>query len=237
MTTRVYEIAKEFSIESKRVLTTLKEMGEFVRSASSVVPDPVLRGLRERLASLPPARPARPRTSGREKDGARQKLELEGPPRRPVASQWRSVPDLRLEAAVRPRNTRFDWYKGEEPKALTKFLLDHYVVRFRDEDDLRHLKPGKYFVREINHARKLAGHWGAAIFDHGWTYEQILTWVPSGLEVEDAAALDRHGVTFSELDWHWDDPGQDSLRQRLFFGRMTVDQVILEAIARRVRAS
>jgi hypothetical protein len=237
LTTHVYELAKEFGMESKCVLTTLKEMGEFVRSASSVVPDPVLRRLRERLASLPRAQPAHTRTSDDERDAAPQESEMESPTRRAVASEWRSVPDLRFDAPNRPRNTRFDWYKGEEPKALTKFLLDHYVVRFRDEDDLRHLKPGKYFVREINHARKLADHWGGAIFDHGWTYEQILTWVPSGLEVKDAAALDRHGVALSELDWHWEDPGRDSLRQRLFFGRMTVDQVILEAIARRVRAS
>ena len=71
---------------------------------------------------------------------------------------------------------------------------------------------------EVNHAAKLADHWGAAVFDLDWTYEQILAWVPSGLEVEDAAALDRHGVALSELDWHWDDPGRDSLRQRLMFG-------------------
>ena len=31
---RVYELAKEFGVESKVVMTKLEEMGEFVRSAS-----------------------------------------------------------------------------------------------------------------------------------------------------------------------------------------------------------
>ena len=35
--TRVHELAKEFGVESKFVLEKLKEMGEFVKSASSTV--------------------------------------------------------------------------------------------------------------------------------------------------------------------------------------------------------
>ena len=34
---RVYELAKEFGVESKAVMDQLKEMGEFVRSASSTM--------------------------------------------------------------------------------------------------------------------------------------------------------------------------------------------------------
>ena len=37
--TRVHELAKEFGVESKFVLEKLKEMGEFVKSASSTVDD------------------------------------------------------------------------------------------------------------------------------------------------------------------------------------------------------
>lgn len=44
---RVYELAKEFGVESKAVLAKLSALGEFVRSASSVVPAPVERRLRE----------------------------------------------------------------------------------------------------------------------------------------------------------------------------------------------
>ncbi|QWC85375.1 translation initiation factor IF-2 [Nocardioidaceae bacterium] len=39
--TRVHELAKEFGVESKFVLEKLKEMGEFVKSASSTVEPPV----------------------------------------------------------------------------------------------------------------------------------------------------------------------------------------------------
>ena len=52
--TRVYELAKELGVESKIVLSMLKDMGEFVRSASSTVEAPVERRLKERLASEPP---------------------------------------------------------------------------------------------------------------------------------------------------------------------------------------
>ncbi|WP_345712431.1 translation initiation factor IF-2 N-terminal domain-containing protein, partial [Kineococcus glutinatus] len=46
---RVYELAKEFGVESKVVLTTLQEMGEFVRSASSTIEPPVVRRLKDKF--------------------------------------------------------------------------------------------------------------------------------------------------------------------------------------------
>ncbi|WP_420175630.1 translation initiation factor IF-2 [Luteococcus sp. OSA5] len=46
---RVYELAKELGLESKDVLKTLKDMGEFVRSASSTIEAPVVRRLRDTL--------------------------------------------------------------------------------------------------------------------------------------------------------------------------------------------
>ncbi|MCW2942651.1 MAG: translation initiation factor, partial [Actinomycetia bacterium] len=42
---RVYELAKEFGVESKVVMAKLQEMGEFVRSASSTIEAPVVRRL------------------------------------------------------------------------------------------------------------------------------------------------------------------------------------------------
>ncbi|MGA9749664.1 MAG: translation initiation factor IF-2 N-terminal domain-containing protein, partial [Nocardioides sp.] len=39
--TRVHELAKELGVESKVVLEKLKEMGEFVKSASSTIELPV----------------------------------------------------------------------------------------------------------------------------------------------------------------------------------------------------
>ena len=40
---RVHELAKELGVESKVVLAKLKEMGEFVKSASSTVEPPVVK--------------------------------------------------------------------------------------------------------------------------------------------------------------------------------------------------
>ncbi len=60
---RVYELAKELGLESKELLQTLNNMGEFVRSASSTIEAPVVRRLKEKAAatgSAPvPAAPAR----------------------------------------------------------------------------------------------------------------------------------------------------------------------------------
>jgi len=47
---RVYELAKEFGVESKVVMAKLQEMGEFVRSASSTIEAPVVRKLQEAFA-------------------------------------------------------------------------------------------------------------------------------------------------------------------------------------------
>jgi translation initiation factor IF-2 len=44
---RVYELAKELGVESKTLLSHLKEQGEFVRSASSTIEPPVVRKVRE----------------------------------------------------------------------------------------------------------------------------------------------------------------------------------------------
>ncbi len=60
---RVYELAKEFGVSSKQVLAKLKEMGEFVKSASSTVEPPVVRRLHQEFGSAAPkktaAKPAR----------------------------------------------------------------------------------------------------------------------------------------------------------------------------------
>src|SRR5579863_4164754 len=48
---RVYELAKEFGVESKAVMAKLEDMGEFVRSASSTIEAPVVRRLKEAFAA------------------------------------------------------------------------------------------------------------------------------------------------------------------------------------------
>src|SRR5450759_2773056 len=68
----VWELAKELGLESKDLLTTLNDMGEFVRSASSTLEAPVVRKVREKsvtagapapqatAAPAPVAAPSRP---------------------------------------------------------------------------------------------------------------------------------------------------------------------------------
>ncbi|WP_433391501.1 translation initiation factor IF-2 [Micromonospora sp. KLBMP9576] len=61
---RVHELAKELGVESKTVLAKLKEMGEFVKSASSTVEAPVARRLRTAfVASAGSPSPAAPPTA------------------------------------------------------------------------------------------------------------------------------------------------------------------------------
>ena len=48
---RVYELAKELGVDSKTVLAEAKDLGEFVRSASSTLEAPVVRRLREKLTT------------------------------------------------------------------------------------------------------------------------------------------------------------------------------------------
>ena len=43
MAVRVHELAKEFGVPSKVILSTLSDMGEYVKSASSTVEAPVIR--------------------------------------------------------------------------------------------------------------------------------------------------------------------------------------------------
>ncbi|WP_187300155.1 translation initiation factor IF-2 N-terminal domain-containing protein, partial [Rhodococcus opacus] len=65
---RVHELAKELGVTSKELLATLKEQGEFVKSASSTVEAPVARRLRESFpsaksadsAARPAAKPGAP---------------------------------------------------------------------------------------------------------------------------------------------------------------------------------
>src|ERR1700691_5580234 len=61
---RVYELAKEFGVESKAVMAKLQEMGEFVRSASSTIEAPVVRRLKEAFAAQQPKQARASQTAG-----------------------------------------------------------------------------------------------------------------------------------------------------------------------------
>ncbi|WP_327373847.1 translation initiation factor IF-2 [Streptomyces sp. NBC_01216] len=73
---RVYELAKEFGVESKVVMAKLQELGEFVRSASSTIEAPVVRKLTDALqgpggnAGKSAAKPGAPRKAAPSKPAA-----------------------------------------------------------------------------------------------------------------------------------------------------------------------
>ncbi|TYC11691.1 translation initiation factor IF-2 [Actinomadura syzygii] len=98
---RVYELAKEFGVESKVVMAKLQEMGEFVRSASSTIEAPVVRRLTEAFSNsssskqgdrrAAPKRPSAPRPAaprpgppgGGDSQGSRQQAPRPAAPRPP----------------------------------------------------------------------------------------------------------------------------------------------------------
>ncbi|MFG1778382.1 translation initiation factor IF-2 [Micromonospora sp. NPDC049051] len=92
---RVHELAKELGVESKTVLAKLKEMGEFVKSASSTVEAPVARRLRSAFvagagspapAAPPAAAPApTPTPTPSPAPGGPRISAKPMPPRRPAA--------------------------------------------------------------------------------------------------------------------------------------------------------
>ncbi len=85
---RVHELAKELGVESKVVLAKLKDLGEFVKSASSTVEAPVARRLREvfvagqqaapKAADDKPSRPAGKKAAAQE---ATEQVEAAAKPR------------------------------------------------------------------------------------------------------------------------------------------------------------
>ena len=98
---RVYELAKEFGVESKAVMAKLQEMGEFVRSASSTIEAPVVRRLKEAFAAQQPQGQAGTDSGVL----SRRKAGPPGPPRlgrpAPVGAErpWRQQPPKRPRPA------------------------------------------------------------------------------------------------------------------------------------------
>ncbi|MFJ3717851.1 translation initiation factor IF-2 [Streptomyces sp. NPDC090057] len=93
---RVYELAKEFGVESKVVMAKLQELGEFVRSASSTIEAPVVRKLTDafqgggsgKSAGKPAPRKAAPRPAAPSPaQAARPAAPKPGAPKPPAAPQ------------------------------------------------------------------------------------------------------------------------------------------------------
>ncbi|MGW1934652.1 translation initiation factor IF-2 N-terminal domain-containing protein, partial [Streptomyces sp. NPDC001919] len=103
---RVYELAKEFGVESKVVMAKLQELGEFVRSASSTIEAPVVRKLTDALqgpggnAGKTAAKPGAPRKAAPSKPAAPSPADAAGE-ERPQPRRARPLP--RPDRVVRQR--------------------------------------------------------------------------------------------------------------------------------------
>ena len=217
---RVHELAAEFGVPAKDVLAKLKELGEFVKSASSTVDAPVARRLRECYPQRPSRRrPVAPRAAV-------------FPPHTAVTGQRgvSSSPRRPLFAPLPSRHPRREWYRGEEPEGLTRFLLDDYVVKQRDPEEK---PPGRpYWDDEVRRARKLSDEWAGTLLE-GLEFPDILEWVRAGWPAEHAGVLHRAGIAPEELGWSYEDKGGYSLGDRLTLGLWTTEQVMNEVERRR----
>ncbi|MFG2887192.1 translation initiation factor IF-2 [Streptomyces sp. NPDC048297] len=91
---RVYELAKEFGVESKVVMAKLQELGEFVRSASSTIEAPVVRKLTDafqggsgKSAGKPAPRKATPKPAAPSPAQAARPAAPKPAPKPPTAAQ------------------------------------------------------------------------------------------------------------------------------------------------------
>ncbi|WP_206300742.1 translation initiation factor IF-2 N-terminal domain-containing protein, partial [Streptomyces scopuliridis] len=102
---RVYELAKEFGVESKVVMAKLQELGEFVRSASSTIEAPVVRKLTDALqgpggnAGKSAAKPGAPRKATPARPAAPSPAQAARP-----AAPKPGVPAPKPAAAEAPRS-------------------------------------------------------------------------------------------------------------------------------------
>ncbi|HZY01675.1 MAG TPA: translation initiation factor IF-2, partial [Dermatophilaceae bacterium] len=98
---RVYELAKELGVESKTLLSHLKEQGEFVRSASSTIEPPVVRKVRESFPAEQAATggPAKDAEDGEAKPAAKKSAAKPGAAA-PVAPASTVTPAAPAPAAV-----------------------------------------------------------------------------------------------------------------------------------------
>ncbi len=80
---RIYELAKKFGVDSRTILSTLKDMGEFVKSASSTVEAPVVKQLEQKFQKSASPKP--------QKDHAPKPQKAFANPRKPFSHEASKV--------------------------------------------------------------------------------------------------------------------------------------------------
>lgn len=151
MAVRVHELAREFRVESKTILSALAGMGEYVRSAASTVEKPVVLRLRDYFNSPEFTRPERRVSLGREPrsdplggNPFARRFEKPRPshgPRRRSSGRPVTDPAL-LDAAkmfgVAPQSLRSapkPWPKKKEPRKPGSHEIDGWDERLMDRND------------------------------------------------------------------------------------------------------
>ena len=76
---RIYELAKKFGVDSRTILSTLKDMGEFVKSASSTVEAPVVKQLELKFQKSADSRPQKDHSPRPQKAFSKKPSLHEGP--------------------------------------------------------------------------------------------------------------------------------------------------------------
>jgi translation initiation factor IF-2 len=92
---RVYNLAREFGVESKAVMDQIKEMGVFVRSASSTIEAPVVRRLREAFAD---------QAAGQDRQRERPASAERRLPPVPPSPGFRPGPDAMIQSEAEPKS-------------------------------------------------------------------------------------------------------------------------------------
>jgi hypothetical protein len=266
---RVHELAKELNITSKDVLQLLAELGEYVKSAASIVEVPVADQVRRKCGGTAAPtgwqqgrRRQYPRNNpyqdlGQPEINHRQAADCPVPPPAPRRPNVFGMPRPRRAVSgipmppppllvARPRRPRREWWRGAEPSAFTKYILDELILPRRDEDAPVPTPPWPYFQDEVKEAQEIASKWSTCVLA-GMGYDEILewretldrfssrAWLPPhrGGSPDDAIALHAAGIEPVDLGWRYGDETAGTLPERLARGQMTIDEVILEAKYRR----
>ncbi|TDB99020.1 translation initiation factor IF-2 [Actinomadura sp. 7K534] len=103
---RVYELAKEFGVESKVVMAKLQEMGEFVRSASSTIEAPVVRRLTEAFSNSSSPKQGDKRAAPKKPSAPRPAAPRPGPSGGGASDSQSARPQAPRPAAPRPAAPR-----------------------------------------------------------------------------------------------------------------------------------
>ena len=116
---RVHELAKELGIPSKEALSKLKELGEFVSSASSTIEPPVVKKLRNAYAGSAPAGDAK-KPAAKPAAGAAKPASTPAAPKAPASSAPKpgaAAPKPAEAAQAEAPKPAAEAPKAEAPKA------------------------------------------------------------------------------------------------------------------------